>query len=201
MHFKSGIRKILQSIVLTISGHFKSGFRKFLFFIILIILRISRISRSVTGRNNTRFASEPLIIIEPPSHTIHTLRPTTGLCTRPVDLAADYFILLGHAPDCVLGFHPRLVDFAPNHWALHPTTGLLSECQVFCPSPKKLTQFRPMCFHSLFPNVSEVALGPSTQHHCPDPMHLDLIRMDDLYPVWIWHHEGGCDISDLLGVL
>ena len=66
------------------------------------------------------------------------LHPKTGICTRRLGFAPDYLALLP-----TTGLCSRLLEF-------HPTTGLSSEYRVFDPNPKKLTQFRPTYFHSLF---------------------------------------------------
>ena len=96
--------------------------------------------RKLVNIDCSQSASEPLIM-EPPIHTTHTLRPTSGLCTRPVDLAPDYCILLGPAPDYVLGSAPsttrlctQRLGFAPSYWAFEKRQGFHSTTySVFYP--------------------------------------------------------------------
>ena len=70
------------------------------------------------------------LIMNPPTYLIkgdaNTLHPTTGLCTRLLGSALDYWAL--HS---TTGLLTRLLGFSPDDWAFHPTTGLFTRLLGF----------------------------------------------------------------------
>ena len=109
----------------------------------------------------------------------------------------------------------KIIDFSPDYWASHPTTGLCTRLLGFHPStwlspeyqalaqnPMGPTQFTPT--YKNRPFLIPTGYRPWIRWHSKpdsvrscDSVGLGPIRMDGTYPIRIWHREDGCQIPDL----
>ena len=116
----------------------------------------------------------------------NTLHPTTGLCTRPLGLAPDYWALQPTTCLCtrLLGFSPQLLGFSPSYWAFtqllcfHPDIKVLPQTQYCQHSSDQHTQIGnfPLNFQPLSITHSHMKLTSRTS--------ADVSRHSEIYSLY-----------------